>query len=229
MSPPIVTSENDVRAWWVLHFTHLDNLPSIVAAGALASDCQARQGSMVTEVGDPSIKEVRRRRPVPIFPGGTVGDYVPFYFAPRSPMMFRIACDCRDTIPGRYQGGDRPLVYFAARVAAVIDSGLPWVATDGNARVQISRFTGDLAEVATMVDWSLMRAKMWSSTPDDPDRERRRMAELLVHRLAPLMLFHEVGAYSEEYAERARHALSGHPLARRVVVRPDWYYGYERR
>lgn len=92
-------SEDDVRARWILHFTHLDNVPSIVAAGALACDWQARQGSMVAEVGDPSIKEARRRRAVPVPPGGTVGDYVPFYFAPRSPMMFRIACDCRDAIP----------------------------------------------------------------------------------------------------------------------------------
>jgi hypothetical protein len=224
-----VNGEEQVRAWWVLHFTHVDNLRSIVAAGALACDWQARHGGMATEVGDPSIKEARRSRVVPIPPGGTVGDYVPFYFAPRSPMLFRIACDCRDTIPGRYQGGDRPLVYFAARVAAVVDSGLPWVATDGNARVLISRFTADLDEVGTMVDWPLMRAKMWKSTPEDLDRERRRMAELLIHRQAPLTLFHEGGAYSEAYAEQARHALGGHPLAQRVVVRRSWYYGYERR
>jgi hypothetical protein len=224
-----MSGEDQVRAWWVLHFTHLDNVPSIVAAGALACDWQARQGAMSTEVGDPSIKEGRRSRAVPIPPGGTVGDYVPFYFAPRSPMMFRIACDCRDSVPGRYQGGDRPLIYFAARVAAVVDSHLPWVATDGNARVLISRFTSDLGEVATMVDWPLMRTKMWNSTPDDPDRERRRMAELLVHREAPLTVFHEVGVYSEEHAGPARDALGSHPLAQRVVVRRDWYYGYERR
>jgi hypothetical protein len=32
--------------------------------------------------------------------------------------------------PGRYQGGDRPLIYLAIRVGAVVDSGLPWVAMD---------------------------------------------------------------------------------------------------
>lgn len=225
----IVTSEDEVRAKWVLHFTHLDNLPSIVAAGALACDLRARQGSMATEVGDPSIKEARRSRRVPIPPGGVVGDYVPFYFAPRSPMMYRIACDCRDSCPDRYQDGDRPLVYFAATVAAVVDSGLAWVATDGNARVMISKFTGALDEVATMVDWPLMWQTMWNSTPEDPDRERRRMAELLIHRQAPLGLFHEVAVYSDAQAEQTRRTLGDHPLARRVVVRPGWYYGYERR
>jgi hypothetical protein len=219
----------DVRDWWVLHVTHLDNLASIVAAGGLACDGQARRSGMRTEVGDTSIKEARRRRTVPVGPGGTVGDYVPFYCAPRSPMMFRIACDCRDAIPGRYQGGDRPLIYLAVRVGVIVDSGLSWVATDGNARATITHFSTDLTEVEQMIDWELMRQRMWNSTPDDPDRERRRAAELLVLGQAPLSLFHEVAAYSDPYADQARVALGDHPLAQRVVVRPNWYYGYERR
>jgi hypothetical protein len=121
------------------------------------------------------------------------------------------------------------LVYFAAKIAAVVDSGLPWVVADGNARAMISRFTGDLADVATMVDWQLMRARIWRSAPEDPDRERRRMAELLIHQRAPLALFHEVGTFSEAHAEQAKDALGDCALTERVVVRSDWYYGYERR
>ena len=222
-------TQADVRSWWVLHFTHLDNLPSIVATGALTCDWRARQGPMQTEVGDAAIKDARRRRPVPVGPGGTVGDYVPFYFGPRSPMMYRISCDCRDAVPGRYHGGNRPLVYLAARIGTILDSGPAWVATDGNARAVITRFTTDLDELTAMIDWPLMRAKMWNSTPEDPDRERRRMAELLVHLRAPLALFHEVAVYSETYAARVRVALGDHPLAQRVSVRPQWYYGLERR
>jgi hypothetical protein len=203
----------------VLHFTHLDNLPSIAAAGGLACDWQARQGPMRTEVGDTSIKEARRRRLVTVEPGGTVGDYVPFYFAPRSPMMFRIACDCRDAIQGRYQGGDRPLIHLAARVGTVVDSGLLWVATDGNARATITHFSTDLTEIGQMIDWELMRQRMWNSTPDDPDRERRRAAELLVLGQAPLSLFHEVAAYSDHYADQGPGVVVMCPVDGGPVVR----------
>jgi ssDNA thymidine ADP-ribosyltransferase, DarT len=219
----------DPRGRWIVHFTHVDNLPGIVAEGRLVCDGVACRGLTRTEVGDVRIKEARRRRAVGVDPGGCVGDYVPFYFGPRSPMMYRIAADCRDSISGRYPDGDRPLVYFATTVGAVVDDGLGWVATDGNAATATSRFTSVLDELDGMVDWPLMTAPMWNNTPEDPDRQRRRMAEFLVHRELPLPLVRRVVAYSDSYADRARLALAGHDLSNRVFVRPDWYYGYERR
>ncbi|GGM99637.1 hypothetical protein FHR83_000512 [Actinoplanes campanulatus] len=113
----------------------------------------ARGGLTRAEVGDPGIKEMRRGRRVPTGPGGCVGDYVPFYFAPRSPMMYRIACDHRDHTPGRYSGGDRPLVYLASTIGSVIDAGLTWVSTDGNAANATTVLTVDLGELDTLVDW----------------------------------------------------------------------------
>lgn len=77
-----------VSVRWIYHFTHIDNLAPIRAATKLRCDSVAREGVLRTEVGDPDIKESRRRRSIPIEPGGRVGDYVPFYFAPRSPMMY---------------------------------------------------------------------------------------------------------------------------------------------
>jgi hypothetical protein len=195
-----------VRERWIVHFTHVDNLVMITRSGRLACDATARSGLMRTEVGDPAIKNSRRRRRIPVGPGGCVGDYVPFYFAPRSPMMYRIACDHRDSIPGRYPDGDRPLVYLATTVGAVVDAGVAWVATDGNAANATTGFTTISGELDGMIDWPLMHADRWNNTEDDPDRQRRRMAEFLVHRELPLDVFRQ-----------------------RVVVRPSWYYGYEQR
>jgi hypothetical protein len=213
----------------VLHFTHADNLPAIVASGRLACDREANAGLMRREVGDRQIKERRRGRAVTVGPDGTVGDYVPFYFGPRSPMMFRIACDHRDSIAGRYPDGDRPLVYLATTVGELLGAGVAWVATDGNAATATSRFVATLDELDAVVDWPLMTAPQWNDVPEDPDRQRRRMAEFLVHRSVPLSALLKVYSYSEPHAAGIRAALAGHFLADLVSVRPSWYYGYERR
>ena len=74
-----------------------------------------------------------------------------------------------------------------------------------------------------------MGEKIWRNTPDDPYRQRRRMAEFLVHRSVPLGTFDHLAVYSNDDATRAVAAMAGYPLAESVVVRPAWYYGYERR
>jgi hypothetical protein len=213
---------------WLYHFTHLDNRAAIRSADRLTCDAVAREGLTRTEVGAKDIKESRRQRAIPISPGGCVGDYVPFYFAPRSPMMFRIACDHRDVVPGRYQGGDTPLVYLVAAVDDVVAAGLTWVATDGNAATATTEFTSDLGHMIQMIDWPLMEAERWNNTPEDPDRQRRRQAEFLVFQSMPLTLVRWVGVQSDRRASQVGKLLKDHPLDRRIIVRPRWYYGYER-
>lgn len=71
----------------LVHFTHVRNLRGIAERGLLADACGADPQVDCAEGG---IKEARRRRIVPIGPGGVVADYVPFYYAPRSPMLRRI-------------------------------------------------------------------------------------------------------------------------------------------
>ena len=214
---------------WIYHFTHADNLRSIFDSGQLASDVAARDGLTQTEVGDPEIKQSRRLRPVLAGPGGLVGDYVPFYFATRSPMMYRISCEHRDGKPECYDGGDRPLVYLVTTVGAVVDARLAWVATDGNAATATTEFTDDLGSLEAMVDWPLMVAERWNNTEIDMDRQRRRQAEFLVHQHLPTTLIRWIATYSDQHQAHAQRLLGGHPLDERIIVRPSWYYGYERR
>jgi hypothetical protein len=69
----------------VYHITHIDNLPAIVSANELLPDAARQRGDFCrTDVGMARIKNRRHSLPVPPHPGTHVGDYVPFYFCPRS-------------------------------------------------------------------------------------------------------------------------------------------------
>lgn len=212
----------------ILHFTHVDNLPRILKAGRLFSDASVGP-QLATNVGAVEIKARRRHRPVPCSPGGIVADYVPFYFAPCSPMMFRIACDHRYGKQGCYQGGDDPLVYLVSTVEKVHVAGLSWVASDGNCAAGLTTFSTELDELAGLVDWPLMRAKVWKDIPEDMDRKRRRAAEFLVHREFPLRLLAGYAVRTAERQEQVRQVFRDAGMIEPYVrVRPDWYYGFER-
>lgn len=208
-------TETDDR--WLYHFTHVDNLPGIISQGLIADGCRP---AMITECAEASIKQHRRTLPVPIDPGGTVADYAPFYFAPRSPMLYRIH---KGGVEG-YQRGQAELVYLVTRVSEIERLGLPWVATERNAALQPGRFINERSRLATHVDWEVITAERWANTVEDGSRMQRRMAEFLVHQRVPWNTFTHVGTCAETVTAEVRLLLERSKSAPTVIVRPGWYF-----
>lgn len=128
----------------LFHFTHIDNLASIITDGLLSDSTVRVTRSLRVEVGEDRIKAQRRRRVVPIAPGGVVADYVPFYFAARSPMLYTIS---RGNVPA-YHGGQEPLVYLVTDINRVQAAGCEFVFTDRNAYYQTAAYELDPARRA---------------------------------------------------------------------------------
>ncbi|MFD8240065.1 DUF4433 domain-containing protein [Streptomyces albidoflavus] len=214
----LVTNVGERR---LFHFTHVDHLPAILAEKQLVSDrAMRRRGGVPVECGDQRVKAERRERVVKVPPYGHPDDYVPFYFAPRSPMMYVISRGGVTT----YRGGQAPLVYLVTTVNAVIATGNPYIFSDGNCASAITAHFTDLAQMPHKVDWEIMTAPYWANTADDGDRMRRRMAELLVHEALPVSALTEIGTYDHDHAQQVQAALAEAGADVRVRVRREWYY-----
>ena len=75
----------------IYHIVHVDRLPSIIADSNLWSDREVRErGIDGTAIGMSNIKERRLGNELDSHPGLRVGDCVPFYFCPRSVMLYVI-------------------------------------------------------------------------------------------------------------------------------------------
>ena len=218
------------RCGLLFHFTHLDNLAAILREGALLSDTVvAERALLANEAGDPEIKERRRNQPVTCPPEGVVADYVPFYFAARSPMMYKLH---RGGVPS-FTGDHRDLVYFVSDVGRVVASGVPFAISDRNAAKAYAEFANDvtvLGDLATeaprsgFIDWPLMRATQWSNTPEDGERMERRMAEFLVHGEVPFELLFGTAVSSEAHRAKVEQMFASAGCALQVAIRPHWYY-----
>lgn len=173
----------------IYHITHIDNLPSIIDAGGLWCDAEVADGRVeATGIAHQHIKNRRTNRIVPIPPGGALCDYVPFYFAPRSPMLYSI----HHGFVAGYHGGQDNILHLVAQVDDIVQMGLPFVFSDGHAEIAISRIYNDLAYLDE-IDWDLMNATWWNDTQEYPDRKRKRQAEFLVHRFFPWQLITKIG------------------------------------
>ncbi len=204
-----------------MHFTHIRNLPAILAAGCLHADNVVRRERIaIVEAADPAIKERRRTLRVRLSPFGCVGDYVPFYFASQSPMLFKLA---NGSVPGYADGQDR-LIYLVSTVERVAEADLRYLFSDGNCASTITQIFNDLRQIDEMVDWPLMRAKMWNNTADDPDRMRRRMAEFLVHERMPVGCLAGIAVRTPTMRDQVQAILDEHGVTLPVRVRPAWYF-----
>ena len=126
---------------WLFHFTHIDNLASVARSGLNSDQAVASSGMDFVEVGNRGIKEQRRHRLVPIQPHGKVADYVPFYFAARSPMLYAIY---KGNVP-TYSGGQGEVVYLVTSTDAIVEHRLPFVYTDRNAALAFAQYSSDLS------------------------------------------------------------------------------------
>ena len=200
----------------IYHISHIRNLGQILAEEGLHCDRSAQKLKAIN-IGHIHIKERRLRRVVPVGPKGTVGDYVPFYFAPRSPMLYAIS---RSAVEG-YTEGQSPVLYLCSTAESVVRGGLRWVFTEGHADMDYTDFFDDLRDL-DKIDWKLMEARYWHDTDEDPDRKRRRQAEFLVHRFFPWKLVSYIGVYDQAAAETVRKVLGKANLE--IGIERGWYY-----
>jgi hypothetical protein len=109
----------------IYHITHVDNLAAIATERSLLSDAAMleRDGPSVT-IGMSAIKKRRVEEiVVSCHPGTKVGDYVPFYFCPRSVMLYLLH---RANHPDlTYLGGQDLIVHLEADLHEVV----AWAAT----------------------------------------------------------------------------------------------------
>lgn len=105
----------------IYHITHVDNLDAIINDRKLVSDAtMIERGGSHVAIGMSAIKKRRVEEiHVPCHPGTKVGDYVPFYFCPRSVMLYLIH---RANHPDlTYRGGQEPIVHLESDLHEVVE------------------------------------------------------------------------------------------------------------
>lgn len=204
----------------IYHITHVDNLPAILAAGALFSDSRlAAVGATPKNIAHGNIKQRRAKTPVTLAPHGVVADYVPFYFCPRSPMLYAL----KGGKVERAAGTQDEIVHLVLDAEALMGAGLPCIHTDGNAASQPLNFFAGVSGLATL-RWDVIRSWSWKDTADDNDRKRCKAAEFLVHDAVPWGHVQGIGVMTADAQRRVIAALADTAHQPPVTLQPDWYY-----
>jgi hypothetical protein len=206
----------------IFRFIHIDNLRGYLDRGGLCAPNHCpNDGQLYRTIHNEEVQNERHVTTISCGPGGTIHDYVPFYFGYLSPMLLNLKTG---RVPG-YDEGQAPLIYLVSTAQAVRESGAGLVLSNGHGLATFTEWFDDLAQL-DQVDWNVVYQRYWSDTLEDMDRQRRKQAEFLVHRFCDWSLIQAIGVINQDMKARVEDILVQYPaeLHKPVVVHSDWYY-----
>jgi len=212
----------------IYHMTNIDNLPNIIEMQGLLSNAERiRRKISCVEISHSHLKSRRAKKQVlnragqVIAAGGTLDEYVPFYFANRSPMLYSINIGNVKN----YSDGQTNIIYLVSSVEQIKDRNRPWFFTDGHAVEFITEFLIE-TEQMNKIDWEVINSWSWHDQDDDTDRCRRKQAELLVYKSIHLRWFDRIGVFDEQRALLVEKIFDNAKFDHRpkIMIEPNWFY-----
>ncbi len=207
----------------IYHIVHWDRLASIVSDNALLCDSiitgTGREAG--TTIGMSSIKKRRLELEMPSHPGTYVGEYVPFYFCPRSVMLYLIYRANHPELT--YRGGQETIVHLEFDLRAVIDWAASnkrrWAFSLSNASAYYTQFRTDRNGLHE-INWNAVAANDWRQS----EVREAKQAEFLVHRAVPWHLVSRIGVISPQIGNQVIRTISMAAHKPGVEVMRQWYY-----
>ncbi len=202
----------------IFRITHVNNVPWILKHGIHCQTSDTVDPGFVP-IGSAELIDKRLTRLVPIEPGGSLADYVPFYFTPHSVMMFNIKTGYNGVIR-------RPNDEIAIVVSSLYklkETQTTFVYTNAHAYMQEAEFYADLADL-DKVDWKLLQNRDFKKDPEDPGKLGRYQAEMLVHRAVPVDAILGIACYDEVTKAKLEGQVRGERLEIPVKAMPKWYF-----
>jgi hypothetical protein len=202
----------------IFRITHRNNVPWILDHGLHCRKSPIVDPNFVT-IGNPDLIEKRYDHPAKCAVGGTLGDYIPFYFTPCSPMLYNILTGWR----GLRRREKEEIVVLVSSLHAVEDAGIPFFFTDRHALLALSESSTSLADL-DRIDWPRLRNRDFRHDPDEPDKVDRYQAEALIYRHLPVGALLGIVCYNDSVADGVRDRVAEKHLNLKVATQSKWFF-----
>lgn len=163
---------------------HWQNVEYILQNGLCSRENENADPDYIN-IGHRQLISDRHNHPVKLPNSGNLGEYVPFYFAGHTPMLYLIM----NGYQGVAQRPQKDLVFFVCKFDAIKNSDLEYVFTDRNAKIEIAKFYNNSADLEQL-NWDIINSKDWKNDETNLSRQDYKQAELLVRSHVPVNYVH---------------------------------------
>ena len=198
----------------IFRICHRDNIASVIDGGC---KCKSAAGAAkYAEIGNQELISKRAAHLVPCGPGGTLSDYVPFYFTPFSPMLYNI----KTGYNGIAKKPMEDIIMLVSSLHLLKKQGIPFVFTDRHAYLKLAQFSDDLDDLDWII-WPILQVKDFKK--DDVEKFEKYQAEALVYKNVPVSALIGVGCYNDSVRDEVRALADSKGKKLKVLTRSTWY------
>ena len=202
---------------FVFRIVHKNNMPYILTNGLHCRNSRAANSNYVN-IGNVDLIDKRSRRLVQLQPGGTLNDYIPFYFTPYTPMLLNIKTG--------YNGvTKRPLseiVILVSSLHKLRSIGAKFLFTDRHAYLSTARFFSEIANL-DQIDWTILQRRDFRRDNEDLCKVERYQAETLVYGTLPIEGLVGILCYNNEVEAEVNEVIGIRDIELRAIAKPGWY------
>jgi hypothetical protein len=199
--------------------THINNLPLLLQNGIVNKNHPKACDDYI-EIGNPEIIDVRSNYPVKINNYGMIGEYVPFYFTPKSIMLYNIITGYWHPIVPRRNRNEILVIRCLIEHLATLSR---WFFTDGQGNDMSSRHYNDLANLDA-IDWECIQNCDFTKSDGDFDRPRRYQAEFLVHHEVPIDNIESLIVFNKTAEIFANQILNENNKGLTLHINPQYFF-----
>lgn len=176
-------------------------------------------------IGMSEIKQRRLTLSLHCHAGLHVGDCVPFYFCPRSVMLYLLHLGNHPNLT--YRGGQGPIVHLESDLHASVQwaeqEGVRWAFTLSNAGAFYFESRRNLDQLSE-INWNAVHANQWSGPGISSLIKEGKQAELLIEHAFPWHLVERIGVLWQGTAQQVANVIRKAAHRPGVEIKPDWYY-----
>lgn len=203
----------------LFRITHVANVPGLLAEGLHCANGASSRKDFVP-IGNVDLISKRAQRLVPIEPGGTLADYVPFYFTPRSPMLYNI----KTGYGGITKRNNDEIAILFSSYKTIRGRGVRMIFTDRHAYTSTATWSDRPEELSNLIDWDILQRSDFSRNDSYPDKMERYQAEALAHQYVPANALLGIGCASQVVGSDIEASIKRLGSELPVFVRPGWYF-----
>jgi hypothetical protein len=205
---------NHHRSRNAYHFTSIENLESIIDHGIYSTNRKIALGIEHANVAEQSIQDRRAQMLVPGADGRTVHDYVPFYFAKKTPMQLAVL---------NKKNIDQQFIIYLSVPVSLIETipGVYFTDASANTAQPPNFYSINECHELDNLDWEVIDDDRWRY--EEGDEKHRKMAEFLIPDHLSLQHVNKIITWNQSFIDAVKEIFR----SKGVNPPPIEYAGYQ--